>query len=415
MRTPHTAGIVIAGAGIGGLALALSLHAAGIKATVIDTVREIKPLGAGINLQPNAVGELTELGLGNDLAATAIPTAEHLYIDQFGNRVRTEPRGLAGGYHWPQYSIHRGKLQMLLLSAVCDRLGATAVRTGTRLQGFDRTPDSILVQVINPATGAVEKIKANTLIGADGLHSTVRAQLYPDQTTLRWSGVQMWRGMTEIGSFLDGRTMVIANDNRGSRLIAYPISRRLADRGRTLVNWVCLVRTSEPGPLAQDTSWNHPGRLDDVLTHYVDWDVGWLDVSHLLTNSEKILEYPMVDRDPLPGWGHDRVTLLGDAAHLMYPIGANGASQAIVDARTLACALASTDDPVMALNSYEKARRPTTAAIVHANREMDRAERKAAGESQQDLSGAIAAITDTYRDTTESSTWGSSGGSVTDF
>jgi len=369
--------ILIAGAGIGGLTAALSLHAAGIDAVVVESAREIKPLGVGINLLPHAVRELTELGLADALAATGVATAENVYCDRFGNQIFAEPRGLAQGYRWPQYSIHRGELQMLLLEAARDRLGPGAVRTGMRLTGFDHSQ----VQVFDRTTGATTEIDAGALIGADGLHSVVRARLRPGDDPLLWSGVRMWRGVTESEPFLTGRSMVIVRD-ADAELVAYPI-------GRNRINWVCLVRVGEPGPLAGDAAWNRTGRLADVLPYYGDWSLGWLDVPGLLRGSEEILEYPMVDRDPLPAWGNGRATLLGDAAHPMYPVGANGGSQAIVDAAVLARELAGAPDVPTGLARYESARRDATAAVVRANRRMNEAVVRTSAEA--------AHVTDTYR------------------
>ncbi|MFI0735379.1 flavin-dependent oxidoreductase [Streptomyces sp. NPDC021225] len=367
--------VLIAGAGIGGLTAALSLHAAGIEATVIEAVRELRPLGLGINLLPHAVGELTALGLGEDLARISVATAENVYCDPSGNTLFTEARGLAGGYRWPQYSVHRGRLQALLLAAVYDRLGPQAVRTGARLLDFEQDADGVRARV----PGA--EIQAAALIGADGLHSAVRARLHPDQGPLLWSGVRMWRGAAEAGPFPGGRSMIIARGPSGAELIAYPI-------GPSLVNWVAMVTVAEPGPLPGGADWNSPGRADEVLEHFGAWDLGRLDVPALIENSPEILEYPMVDRDPLPTWGEGRVTLLGDAAHPMYPVGANGASQAIVDARVLAEELAR--DFSRGLAAYEKARREATAAVVAANREM---QRSGDARSPEEL----ARITTTYR------------------
>ncbi|MFI1328591.1 flavin-dependent oxidoreductase [Streptomyces sp. NPDC020845] len=367
--------VLIAGAGIGGLTAGLSLHAAGFEVTVIEAVRELRPLGLGINLLPHAVGELTALGLGDELARISVATAENVYCDQFGKALYTEERGLAGGYRWPQYSVHRGRLQSLLLAAVRDRLGPHAVRTGTRLLDFEQDADAVRVRV----PGA--EIEAAALVGADGLHSAVRARLHPDQGPLLWSGVRMWRGAAEARPFLGGRTSVIARGAGNAELVAYPI-------GPSLINWVALVPVGEPGPLPGDANWNTPGRAEEVLEHFGSWDLGWLDVPALIGDSPAILEYPMVDRDPLPAWGEGRVTLLGDAAHPMYPVGANGASQAIVDARVLAEQLA-LDFP-RGLAAYEKARREATAAVVAANREM---QRTGDARSPEEL----ARITATYR------------------
>ncbi|WP_413098857.1 flavin-dependent oxidoreductase [Streptomyces sp. Inha503] len=379
-------GVLIAGGGIGGPATALSLHAAGVETAVVESAREIRPLGVGINLLPHAVRELIELGLGDELAAIGVATAENVYCDRFGRRIFTEPRGLAQGYRWPQYSVHRGELQRLLLAAVRERLGADAVRTGARVVGFDDSEqrDSVRVRVLDRATGTAEETAARALIGADGLHSAVRAALHPQDGPLLWSGIRMWRGTTRAEPFLTGRSMVIVRDG-DAELVAYPI-------GGGRVNWVCQVRMSEPGPLTGDAAWNRAGRLADVLPYFEDWRLGWLDVPGLLTGCDEILEYPMVDREPLPWWGSGRVTLLGDAAHPMYPVGANGASQAVVDARVLARELARADDVPTALARYETERREATAAVVRANRAMNRAGARTPEE--------LARVTDTYRDTT---------------
>ncbi|AJT69032.1 hypothetical protein T261_7434 [Streptomyces lydicus] len=384
--TVHAADVLVAGAGIGGLTTALALHARGITATVLEAADEIRPLGVGINIQPAAIAALTALGLGGALAATGIPTREHRRLDHTGTTLWTEPRGLAAGHPYPQYSIHRGELQLLLLAAVRDRLGPYAVRTGARVGTFAHTRAGVRAHTHHQATGTTAAFEGRALIGADGLHSAVRAQLHPGQARLSAAGVRMWRGMTEVEGFLDGRTMIFATDDRAARLIAYPVSARHAERGRALLNWVCLVPTTAPdGPDApggpadssgpDDSAFHRPARLDDVLPHYAHWNFGWLDIPDLLTRSPRILHYPMVDRDPLPSWWHGRVTLLGDAAHPMYPIGADGASQAILDAAALASNVARHSDIVTALHHYETARRPATTAVVHTNRDMDHAER----------------------------------------
>ncbi|MFF3075121.1 flavin-dependent oxidoreductase [Kitasatospora sp. NPDC057936] len=364
--------VIIIGGGIGGLTTALSLHAAGIRATVLERTREIRPLGVGINVQPHAVRELTELGLGDELAALGVPTADMVWVDGSGEAQHREDRGLARGYRWPQYSIHRGELQLMLLDAVRARLGADAVRTGTTFEAVEQTPDGVRVRVTDRTTGEPGLLAADLLVGADGLHSAVRARLHPGEGPLHWSGVMMWRGVTPTEPFLTGRTMIHADAGRGARLIAYPIGPAAAEQGRSLTNWVCMVSMAEPQPLGGDARWNRAGELEDFLPHFADWDLGWLDVPALLSGSTGILEYPMVDRDPLDRWGEGRVTLLGDAAHPMYPVGANGASQAIVDARVLAYRLATTEDPVAALRGYEDERREATTAVVLANRRMDR-------------------------------------------
>ncbi len=360
--------VLIAGAGIAGLTAAASLHAAGIETTVIDAVATLRPLGVGINLLPHAVGELIEMGLAAALENCAIPTAEMQHLDRFGNRIWSEPRGLAAGHRWPQYSMHRGELQALLLAEVRDRLGAAAVLTGMSLESFIEDDAGVRCRVLDRSAGAVVELRADALIGADGLHSAVRAQLHPGEGRPLWNGIRMWRGVTETAPFLDGRTMILAGTNRAARFVMYPISRDAQQRGHSLVNWVAEVRVHDESVPTPD--WNCTGDRRDVLPHYPGWRLAGVDIAELITASEEILEYPMVDRDPLSRWGTGRVNLIGDAAHPMYPIGSNGGSQAILDARVLAAELSATGDVITGLARYEAARREAVNAIVLANRDM---------------------------------------------
>jgi 5-methylphenazine-1-carboxylate 1-monooxygenase len=367
--------VLIAGAGIGGLTTALTLHARGISSTVIERAHELRPLGVGINLLPHAVRELYELGLGDDLADNAVAPAAIAYYDTGGKLLFREPRGIDGGYGYPQYSVHRGRLQMLLLSAVRDRLGPDAVRTGAELTGFTSSDDHVRVHT------AAGDFMADVLVGADGIHSAVRAQLHPDDDPLLWSGVRMFRGAAEGEPFLDGRTMAIVKDDEGVDLVTYPI-------GGGLINWVVMLPESEPRPLPGDAKWNQAGDPSQVLRHLKVWRLGWLDAADLVRRTEPVLEYPMVDRDVLPWWGRGRVTLLGDAAHPMYPVGANGGSQAMVDARVLSDELSR--DFTGGLRRYEDTRRAETAAVVAANREMH-----STGATQRP--GELARVTGKYR------------------
>jgi 5-methylphenazine-1-carboxylate 1-monooxygenase len=364
--------VVVAGAGIGGLAAALSLHAAGIDATVIDSATSLRPLGVGINLMPHAVRELTELGLGDELEATGIPTAEMVHFDRHGNRIWGFASGRNIGYRWPQYSIHRGELQMILLAAVRARLGPDAVRTGTAVTGFSESGAGVQARIRDRLTGTSSTLGGDVLVGADGLYSAVRAQLHSGEPPPRWGGVIMWRGVVEGAPFLTGRTVAVAGTNAALKFVAYPISRQAERRGHALLNWVAEVTLPAGRPDGAD--WNRTGRVEDVLPWFADWKFGWLDVPALITGAPRILEYPMVDRDPLPSWGAGRVTLLGDAAHPMYPIGANGGSQAVLDARilawSLARALSTSGTPAEGLAAYEAARLQTVNAIVLACRDM---------------------------------------------
>jgi 5-methylphenazine-1-carboxylate 1-monooxygenase len=369
--------VLIAGAGIAGLTAALSLHAAGIDVLVTDSVRELKPLGVGINLLPHAVRELTELGLGDRLAEIGIETAEQAHFDTHGGFIWSEPRGRGLGYRWPQYSIHRGRLQMLLLEAVRARLGSDAVRTGTAVTGFTQGDGEVRVRLSSLRNGSsrlgsddlptADLHGADLLLGADGLYSSVRARLHPGEPAPRWSGVMMWRGIAEAEPFLTGASLAITGSTTAVKFVAYPVGRSGA--GKALVNWVAevMVGGDEP-PVRPD--WTREGRLAEVLPYFRDWRFGWLDVPALIAGTPEILQYPMVDRDPLPSWGTGPVTLAGDAAHPVYPIGSNGGSQAIIDARVLARELTVAGSVEEAVAAYEAARIPATSRIVLATRDM---------------------------------------------
>jgi 2-polyprenyl-6-methoxyphenol hydroxylase-like FAD-dependent oxidoreductase len=349
-----TESVLIAGAGIGGLTTALTLHARGIESTVLERASHLRPLGVGINLLPHAVSELYALGLGEALSKLAVAPTSISYYDTEGTLLFREPRGIDGGYGYPQYSVHRGQLQMLLLSALRARLGPNAVRPGADLKRFDESGGQV------QARTSAGDFRADALVGADGIHSAVRMHLHPELDPLLWSGLRMFRGAAP-GELLDGHTMVIVKDPNGVDLVTYPI-------GDGLINWVVLSPESSPGPLPGDAKWSQPGDRSAVLGRLSNWNLGFLDAADLVERTESVLEYPMVDRDVLPWWGRGRVTLLGDAAHPMYPVGANGGSQAIVDARVLADELARDFDG--GLRSYEDIRRPETADVVKANREM---------------------------------------------
>jgi len=327
----------------------------------------VRPLGVGINVQANSVRVLQQLGLFDELDASGIRTAELRFANRHGQMIWADPRGIDAGLPWPQLSIHRGELQMVLWRAAVARLGQQRLLTGARLVDFDDTADGRLRLVLHDHAGrpAGEKV-ADILVGADGIHSAVRAKLYPGEGAPKWNGVLMWRGVTEAAPFLGGRSMVQAGHRR-QKFVCYPISRRHAERGGALINWIADVyQDGATAPRRED--WNRQGNVADFLPRYRDWNFGWIDVPRIISGAKAVYEFPMVDRDPLPRWTHGRVTLLGDAAHPTYPIGSNGASQAILDGEAIAQALAGTSDPQEALAVYERTRRPITTQFVEANR-----------------------------------------------
>jgi 5-methylphenazine-1-carboxylate 1-monooxygenase len=359
--------VLIIGAGIAGLTTALSLHQVGAEVRIFESVDSIEPLGVGINVLPHAVRELTELGLADRLAAAAIPTAELAYYSKHGQLIWSERRGLSAGYNWPQFSIHRGKLQTILLDAVRERLGADHVFTGHHLVRWETTASGVRAFFVDRRGGfRVGEAEGELLIAADGIHSVARGILYPKEGPPIWNGAILWRGVTRGKPFLTGRTMIMAG-HEFQKFVCYPISREAMERDEAVLNWIA-ERKFQPDHQWRREDWNRPGHLADFLPQFENWRFEWLDVPSLIRAADRHYEYPMVDRDPLPRWTFGRVTLLGDAAHPMYPIGSNGASQAILDARVLAREIRACGATEAALQAYEAERRPATAAIALANR-----------------------------------------------
>jgi len=351
--------VLVIGGGIGGLTLALSLHQAGIAARVFEAAPEVKPLGVGINLLPHGTRELTELGLQDALAKVAVQTSALAFYNRFGQFIYSEPRGLRAGYEWPQFSIHRGDLHRVLLEAARARLGADAVVLGAKCAAIDQDAGGVTARFESGATA-----RGSCAVGSDGIHSVLRRQLFPGEGGPNFQGINMWRGVTRMKPFLGGSTMVTAGWLAVGKMVIYPIRKALDEEGRQLINWVAEIQS--PRNVMQD--WSLPGKLEDFYPAFADWRFDWLDVAKLIREADTILEYPMVDRDPLPWWTQGRITLLGDAAHPMYPRGSNGAGQAILDARTLAGCLKREAGIEAALKLYERLRLKATGDLVLMNR-----------------------------------------------
>jgi len=357
--------IIIIGGGIGGLTTALSLHKAGFEVKVFESVKEIKPLGVGINTLPHSVRVLTNLGLQEKIAQNAIETSDLVYFNKFGQQFWTEPRGRYAGYKWPQFSVHRGVLQMLLFDAVVAVLGKDSILKNHHLIHFEQTETEVIAHFIDKDTN--EKIleeHADILIGADGINSVVRQQLYPNEGPPVYSENILYRGTTTMKPFLDGTSMAMIGSLR-QKMVVYPIGQPDAD-GNCLINWVGNIKEGKSKLTARD--WNRESDKARLVDLYKDWSFDWLDVPTMIDGAKAVYEFPMSDRNPLDKWTFGRVTLLGDAAHPMYPIGSNGASQAILDADCLTECLKSTSNPVKALVEYDNERVPAAAKVVLQNR-----------------------------------------------
>ncbi len=357
--------VLVIGGGIGGLTLGLALHRAGVPCRIFEAAPEIKPIGVGINLLPHATKELSALGLEDALARVAVTTRESAFFNRFGQLIYSEPVGRYAGYAWPQFSIHRADLHDVLLAAFLTQAGEGRFLTGWQCERVEQDGTGATAFFRDTASNeAREPQRGAVVIGCDGIHSVIRKQLYPGEGDPIYSGVTMWRGVTRWKPFLSGATMARAGWLTIGKLVAYPIRDDIDAQGRQLVNWLAEIES----PRDHRRDWNRPGRLEDFVAAYADWHFDWLDVPAFFAAADMILEFPMVDQDPLPRWSFGRVTLLGDAAHPMYPRGSNGAGQAILDAAALAGRLAKHTDPIAGLRAYEDQRREATAKVVRMNR-----------------------------------------------
>jgi 5-methylphenazine-1-carboxylate 1-monooxygenase len=358
---------IIVGGGIGGLTTALMLRARGIGCELFEQADTIRELGVGINTLPHAIRELAGLGLLQKLDDVAIRTDVLYYLNRHGQEVWRDVRGIDAGHDVPQFSIHRGRLQNVILQAVEERLGKEVIHTGHRLGAFTQDEGGVSAHFFDRTGHHIKSVRGDILIGADGIHSRVRETLFPDEGPPCWNGLMLWRGARDWPMFLTGRSMIVAG-GLNAKVVVYPIAEGSSPSNR-LTNWAVLVKIGDGNsapPRRED--WSRPGRREELMPHVARFSVPHVDVTSLITATPEFYEYPTCDRDPLPYWSDGRVTLLGDAAHPMYPVGSNGASQAILDARCLADLLAHAEHPRQALVAYEQKRLPMTAEIVRSNR-----------------------------------------------
>jgi len=357
--------IAVVGGGIAGLAFALALQQRGIACRVYEAAKQVRELGVGITLLPHGMRELTALGLQERLREVAIENQESAFFNRHGQLIYKEPRGRYAGYEYPELGIHRGKLHRVLLDAAIERLGAERIVNDRQCVGVEQDANGVSVRFRETSSGReAAPVRGAIAIACDGVNSTVRRQFYPGER-VAFTGINTWRGTTRRKPILTGRSYIRIGTVDTGKMVIYPIVDDVDGAGNQLINWTAEMRM--PGEPMND--WNKPGRIADFMPIYADWRFDWLDVPALITGADAILEYPMVDKDPVERWTFGRVTFMGDAAHPMYPRGSQGAAQALIDARTLAEELKRDPDPVAALRAYEKARLETTAKIVRTNRE----------------------------------------------
>ena len=356
-------GIVVIGGGIAGLAFALSLHQRGIACDVYESVPQVKELGVGITLLPHGMRELSALGVQPEIEAVGIENLESVFFSRFGQFIYREPRGRHAGYDLPEIGIHRGKLHRILFEAALKRLGPDRIHTGHRCAGVTQDETGVTVHFTDASGAQLAPVRGRIAVACDGIHSAVRKQYYP-QEKVAFGGINTWRGVTRHKPILTGKSYMRVGSIRTGKMVIYPIADNVDGQGNQLINWVAEIEGSKE--IMND--WNQGGRADDFISIFKDWQFDWLDVPALIRNADQILEYPMVDKDPVAQWTFGRITLMGDAAHPMYPRGSNGSAQALIDARTLATELAQNADPAAALVAYEKQRLEATSRVVLTNR-----------------------------------------------
>jgi len=358
--------ILIAGGGLAGLSLALTLHDLGAKFIVLEASQEMKPLGVGINIQPNAVRELFDLGItASDMDGVGVPAKEWALVGLNGSEVYSEPRGRDAGYLWPQYAAHRGQFHLLLYRKLIERAGDEAVLLGHSVSSYENLPDGSVRAEVRRADGQTTTIEGSLLFGADGIHSNIRKQMHPDQPPIHWGGTLMWRGVTRGKVFRTGSSFVGFGTHK-HRIVIYPIS-HADESGYADINWIAEVTYDESFDWTK-SGWFRSVPIESFADHFDGFKQDWVDFPALLRGAEIAYENPMIDRDPLDSWVDGGVALVGDAAHAMYPTGSNGASQSIIDARVIGKLMLEHGVSSACLRAYDDELREPINSLILRNR-----------------------------------------------
>ncbi len=342
--------ITIIGAGLGGLTAGLALLKKGFDVTILEQAAELKEIGAGVQLGPNATGVLFRLGLGDALESIASePAGKRVRLWNTGQIWPLFDLGTVSreAYGYPYLTVHRADLLQVLADGV-RRLKGDAIRLSVKVGGLTQHAGGVSVQ-----TGSGESIESDLVIGADGVHSRIREALFgPDAP--RYSGVMAWRGVVEASSLPEHMREPYGSNwvGPGAHVVQYPL------RNGELVNFVGAVE----GNRWDVESWSEKGSHEECLNDFK----GWHDDVHTLIKAIKTpFKWVLKVRDPMPKWSRDRVTLLGDACHPTLPFLAQGAAMAIEDGYMLARALEKySDTPTLAFERYEEARKERTARVV---------------------------------------------------
>jgi 2-polyprenyl-6-methoxyphenol hydroxylase-like FAD-dependent oxidoreductase len=342
--------IAVIGAGIGGLTAAVALRQAGFEVDVYEQAAELTEVGGGINMGPNAARILYRLGLGDALDREAVrPVSVHQRRWQDGRTLQRAPLNplCEQLYGAPHLTVHRADL----LAIIASGFPPERIHLGHRLVGFADKGDHVEAWFANGSRAA-----ADVLVGADGIHSMVRAALFGDEAP-RFAGCVAYRGLVpveriaDLGLELGSQSWV----GPGAHLVHYFVS-----RGR-LLNFV--------GWTEHDTwsreDWTDRATIARALAAFEGWHP---QVRRIIAAADTCFVWALFDRDPLPRWSAGRTTLLGDACHPMYPFMAQGAAQAIEDGAALAACLAGGGDPVETLRRYERLRLPRVSRLQEMSR-----------------------------------------------
>ncbi len=340
-----TPAVAIAGAGIGGLTLAIALRRRGVPVTVLERAPELRPVGAGLGLGPNAIAAFRRLDLAEAIGNAGAAIRRSALLDTRGSALGSEMdvERLARDVGAPLVALHRTRLHDVLLAA----LGPGIVRLDFAVVGFERSGGRV---VVTSSTG--ERVEADLLVGADGLHSPVRAQIIADGPP-RYSGYTSWRGVTTAGS-VPAPPLMTESWGAGERF-------GIVDIGFGEIYWFAVANAAAGG------------RDGDVHQELLARFAGWHEpIAAIIaaTSADRIVRTDISDRDPIERWHDGAVVLLGDAAHPMTPNLGQGAGQAIEDAVVLDLCLAREGSIEAALKRYEARRVPRANAIVLASRRV---------------------------------------------
>lgn len=353
----HKPHVLIAGAGLGGLAAALALLQRGFDVDVYEQAAALGEVGAGVQISANGTRVLFELGLEEPVrmwGVRAVDKEIRLWnTGQTWSLFKRDSAPIGERYGVPMFLLHRGDIHAALVEAV-RRAKPGAIHLDHRCTGFEQDGQGVKARFANGATAT-----GDVLVGADGLHSQIRTQMF-GASVPRFTGQVAWRGMVPMGRLPEYQRRMVGTNWIGPKahVTCYPVRRG------ELFNVVGQVDRDD----WQVESWNHEGTHEECLADFPGWHP---EVQCMLENTTTLYKWGLFLREPLERWTTERVTLLGDSAHAMLPYLGQGANSAFEDGLVFArCLEALPSDPVKALARYEAARRERTTNLVNRSYDM---------------------------------------------